>query len=292
MTSIFTRQVLKAALLCLPLLGAVVAASEKTPIFHRPTPNPKEELVLNILKLAVKKSGEGHKYMFESHNEEITEARLVSMVKDGSLSVMWAGTQPQYESELHPVRIPILKGLLGYRIFIIRQGDQHLFDGVNTFEDLRAMPLGQGRFWGDTLVLKNANMNVVTPAKYESLFYMLEGGRFDYFPRAAHELWSEVASRRALNLTVERNLLLIYPLAMYFFVSLDNIAFGRMIERGFKAAIEDGSFNQLFFNHPMIKAALENSNLKERKVFRIPNPYMSPETPLDDPSLWLDLESL
>jgi hypothetical protein len=279
------------ALLCFAGTSFLKANAETKTIIHSQTQSdPKEALILKILKLAVAKSGT--KYSYEEYAEPITAARMLNLVRDGNMSIMWAGTQIKYEEEMYPIRIPVLKGLLGHRVFIIRKGDQFLFDNVKTFSDFQKIPLGQGRFWGDTAVLKNAGMNVIDPVKYASIFYMLEGGRFDYFPRAIHEPWSEIAQRRELNLTVEENLLLIYPLAMYFFVSRDNMSLARDIERGFRLAIEDGSYDEMFFSHPMIKEALENANLKERTIYRLANPNLNPKTPIDDKSLWLNIDDL
>ncbi len=286
----FYLRIISAIILC-SLLLTNHAFSEKIHIVHAQVGNPKEKLVQDILKLAIAKSDSDADYTYEPYHEVVNEARLFSLLNDGIFSVIWAGTQVQYEENFYPIRIPILKGLLGHRIFIIREGDQFLFDQVNTLAELQKIPLGQGRFWGDTLVLEHADMNIVAPVKYESLFYMLEGGRFDYFPRAVHELWSEVAARPELNLTVEQNILLIYPFAMYFFVTKENESLGKTIQTGFRNAIEDGSFDELFFNHPMIKDALKRSNLKKRKIFHLENPNMTSETPVEDKSLWLNIES-
>ena len=274
------------------IMISALAWPAKTIIVHPPANTPKESLVLEVLKLAIQKSGYGQNYSYEAYREELTEARMMSLLNDGTLNIMWAGTQPKYENQLHPIRIPILKGMLGHRIFIIRQGDQARFDSINSLSELQQIPLGQGRFWGDTVILKNAGMKVVAPVKYVSLFPMLEGGRFDFFPRAVHEPWSEVAAWSELPLTVEKNILLIYPFAMYFFVSHENKKFGRIVEDGFLAAVVDGSFDEMFFNHPMIKDALGKANLKNRKIFRLQNPTMSPETPTNRHELWLNVEGI
>jgi len=254
--------------------------------------NPKEELALNILKLALESAPGDETYRFRSVPEFLSEGRLVQTLEDGDIDVAWAGTQREYEQRLRPIRVPIFKGLLGHRIFIIRQGDQPRFDRVQDLADLREIPGGQGRYWGDTEILKHSGLNIVTTSKYENLFPMLEGGRFDYFPRAVHEPWSEVRSRPELNLTVEERILLIYPLPMYVFVNKRDQALARAIEQGLRSAIEDGSFDEFFFNQPIIKNALEQAQLSQRRVFRIPNPNLSPETPLDEEQLWLDIADL
>ena len=149
-----------------------------------------------------------------------------------------------------------------------------------------------GSLWGSTRVMEAAGLPVVKSVKYSGLFYMLDGERFDYFPRAVHEPWAEIASMPNLNLKVEEKLLLIYPYAMYFYVQKNNHTLHAKLEKGLEAAIADGSFDALFFNNTLIKDALNRTNLNNRRVLRIANPEMHPDTPVNRPELWLDVRSL
>lgn len=263
-----------------------------TSISHVKVDDPRNQLILDILKLSLDKSSVANDYEFVVIDEALTEARTMEYIKRGDLTVTWLGTQTIYEEEMTPIRVPILKGMLGHRVFIIREGDQGRFDLINTLDALKQVQLGQGRFWGDTHILREAGMTIVDPVKYESLFHMLEGGRFDFFPRAIHEPWNEVSRWDDLHLTVEQNILLIYPFALYFFVAKENLELAKAIESGFRKAITDGSFNQLFYADPTIKDTLQKSNLNDRKVFRLDNPFMHPDTPVDEKELWLDLSVL
>jgi len=250
----------------------------------------KEALVFSILKLVMSKSASDARFV--EHHENLTEARMMREVEAGNMDVMWSGASPDKDEKLKAVRIPILKGLLGHRIFIIRSEDKQRFGQIGSLNELKALDAGQGTFWGDTRVLKHSGIPTITTIKYPNLFLMLEGGRFDYFPRAVHEPWVEVRKRPELNLAVDKNILLIYPFAMYFYVNKSNQALHDTIQRGFEIAIADGSFNELFFNHPMIRDVLEKANLSERKIFRIDNPFMHPETPYEREEFWLDIGQL
>jgi hypothetical protein len=250
----------------------------------------KEELLFNILKLAMSKIDPDTQFIEQP--EELSIGRVVSGVEDQTLDVMWAGASPENEKRLRTVRIPVLKGLLGHRIFIIRAADQNRFDKIKTFADLQKFKAGQGTLWGDTTVLKNAQIPVVTTLKYPNLFPMLEGERFDYFPRAIHEPWVEVKSHADLNLVVEKNVMLIYPFALYFYVNKSNTELHNKIYQGFEKAIEDGSYNEFFFNHQMIKDAIEAAELNKRTVIRINNTDMHPDTPYDRKEFWLDVSKL
>lgn len=250
----------------------------------------KEELVFSILQLAMSKIDPNT--TFQQTSEVLNSARAVSELELNNLDVVWGGASKEKDDALLAVRIPVLKGLLGHRLFIIRSADQERFEKINNFSDLIKFNAGQGTFWGDTQVLKNANIPTVTTIKYPNLFFMLEGGRFDYFPRAVHEPWVEVQSRPELNLVVDKNTMLIYPYAMYFYLNKSNQSLHDKIYKGFEMAISDGSFDELFFNHPMIKNALDQANLAQRKVIRIDNPYMHPDTPNDRKEFWLDVTNL
>ncbi len=246
-----------------------------------------EELIESILKLALSKSDPN--LQIQRSTEYYSDSRLIEEVESGKLDVMWAGANQIIEERLRVIRIPVLKGMLGHRIFIIRAADQNKFEKINTLEELKAYQAGQGTFWGDTQVLKSANLPTVTTLKYPNLFPMLEGGRFDYFPRAIQEPWSEVSSRPELNLIVDKHLMLVYPYAMYFYVKQSNDGLYNKIYEGFNTAISDGSYDKLFSENPMIQDVLIKANLSERKVLRIENPNMHPDTPYDRKDYWLDI---
>lgn len=275
----------KLSLWLLPLWLASTLSYAAT--YPQPT-NDKNALVLELLELAIEKSGSNIK--LEPITESLTSTRAVEEVISGGLDIYWAGTRQDYEEKMQAIYVPIFKGLLGHRIFIIEQGKQPLFDNINSLADLKRLKAGQGKTWGDTQALLASGIPTVTTLKFPNLFYMLEGDRFDYFPRAVHEPWSEIERFKELNLTVEKRILLIYPLAMYFFVAKENKELYKAINDGLEKAIADGSFDKVFYSSPLIKDALAKTNIKERLVIRIPNPGMSQRTPFDRKELWLDLE--
>ncbi|WP_413702002.1 diguanylate cyclase [Psychromonas sp. KJ10-10] len=250
----------------------------------------RNSLVEEILTLILSKSDPDAK--LKQISEELPEARTIEELLLNKIDLLWSGASPSLDEQFEAVRIPLFKGLLGHRIFIIKKEHQSRFDNIKTLQQLKTLDAGQGTRWGDTKVLKDASSPVITTLKYPNLFYMLEGERFDYYPRAIHEPWDEVASRPELNLAVEKNILLIYPFAMYLYVNKENKALHKKLVTGFEMAIADGSFDKLFLNNRMIKDALEKTNLKTRTVIRIDNPNMHPDTPIDRPEFWLDVTNL
>lgn len=250
----------------------------------------KEQILYDILALALSKSAPSIR--LSTLPEVLNEAQLVSEVESESVDVMWSGGDKEKDDRLQAVRIPVLKGLLGHRIFLIREQDKARFATIQTFEDLLEFEAGQGRFWGDTQILKSADIPTVTTIKYKNLFPMLEGGRFDYFPRALHEPFIEAENHKDLDLVVDSNVMLVYPYAMYFYVNKNDKRLHNLIYRGFEMAIEDGSYDELFFSNSMIQDVLTKANIAQRTVFRVGNPHLHPDTPLNRDEFWLDIENL
>lgn len=250
-----------------------------------------ENYAKGLLTLALSKVP-GKTYTLDPSITNTSEERIVTMLMENDLEVVWYATTNDLEERLLPIRICIYRGLLGYRVLMMKTGSQRKFDGIKTLNDLKRVSLGQGRFWADTNILTANNLNVVKVMKYDSLFNMLDGDRFDGFPRGIHEPWAEIKRNPKLALDVEQNILLSYVNPFYFFVNKSNTALAKDIEQGMRAAIADGSFEQYFFSDPTVKDALEKTNLKNRTLIHLENPTLPPKTPVDDKSLWFDPYSL
>ena len=282
---------LKLTLPICSMLLLIPAAAYSSDIRHMNINNEKNQLILDVLKLALSKTEQSYNYI-ESSNPNVNLVRNKNKIKGAELSVMWAGTSYLLEEELLAIKIPVLKGLLGHRILIIRRNEQQKFSKIMNLRDLTKLRAGQGTFWEDTQILRSNNIPIVTTNKYQNLFPMLAGGRFDFFPRAIHEPWVELKNYPQLDLVVEENILLVYPFAMYFFVSPDNKELAKQIEVGFDRAIDDGSFDRLFFSNSMIKDALLKAKLSNRRTFHLNNPNISINQASQTKKYWLDLEKL
>ena len=243
-----------------------------------------------LIKMALAESATHYQY----NNELIPTymARDLQLLEQGRLSVYWTTATIELEQAYRPIRIPLFRGLLGYRILLIRKGQQQKFDKMKTIDDLRDISLGQGQDWTDTRILEANGLNVVKSIKYQTLFHMLDGGRFDAFPRGLQEPWNEISAHPNLELAVEKNILIIYKMPFYLFVTKNNEKLAQDLEYGLRQIIEDGSFNEYFFNYPTIKKTLEQVNIKNRIEIKLDNPFLSTETPVDKPELWFDLHDL
>lgn len=275
---------------CALIAPVVSATSDFKTIRVNEAKDANGNYAMKMVRLALSKVE--RRYEIQTFSESLTQSREFQILEEEGTDLAWAATKQDWEDKLLPIRICLYKGLLGYRIFLIHEGNQAKFDGINTLDDLRKIALGQGRTWSDSDILEANGLNVVRTTKYESLFYMLDGGRFDAFPRGVQEPWAEISSRPKLALTTEKRLMLSYKNPFYLFTNKKNVELAADLERGLNIAIADGSFDEVFFSDPMVKAVLENAHLDSRLVFDLHNPYLPSKTPVDRPELWLDIGSL
>lgn len=245
---------------------------------------------IGLLSLAIEKSGKPYK--IKVSQGELTTMRLMESVKAGSIDLFWAATSDELEKELLPVRIPLEKGLLGHRIFIVHKDNQHLLDDVTSLADLRKFTLGQGRGWTDSDILKANGFKVVLAPKYESLFYMIDGKRFQLFPRGVNEPFNELELRPSLELVIDQNVMITYKIPYYLFVTPGRPELAKDIEAGLMTAIADGSFDAYFYNDETTKAVIKQVATVKRRIFALETPSLPPKTPLDNPKLWVNFEEL
>lgn len=279
-----------AVVLCVPL--ATIA--ETRIVIPRLAPDDtRQTYSLALLRLALNETvGEYGDYELVQQQIFAGQSRRLRMLQEGDLDLAWSMTSCEREKDLLPVRIPMQKGLLGYRIFIIKPCMESAFAQVKSLEDLKAFSAGQGHDWPDRKILEGNGLHVVSSATYAGCFRMLLRGRFDCFPRGVVEPWDEVAQYPDGGLTVEKTLMLRYPAPIYFFVSRDNPELARRMEKGLRKALADGSFDDLFYNNPYHRKALEKARIKVRRVIDLVNPLLPPETPLTEKALWIDLDKL
>jgi len=239
-----------------------------------------------VLQLALSKTGT--EYRIQTAEFPMNQERQVLEIEAGrTIDVGPIPSSAEREARLLPIRIPLNKGLLGWRLGLIRKGDQGLVAGVNTLDDLKALRLAQGQEWPDTQILQANGINVITAPKYEGLFKMLTSKRFDYFPRSVMEIWDEQAIN-ADTLEVEPHLALHYFYDAYFMVNRKNTKLAQDIRDGLEKAIADGSFDKVFQQY--FGERLRKAHLETRTVIELRNPLLTPGTPSDRPELWYDVK--
>ena len=268
----------------------LVAQSAAAQVVRFPRPefegDRRFEYATQLLKLALSKMGP--EYRVELADVPMNQQRQIRELEAGRvIDVAPMPSSAEREALLLPVYIPINRGVLGWRLGLMRKGDAARFADVNTLDDLKRVRMAQGMYWPDTDILRANGIPVITGPTYEGLFKMVIGSRFDYFPRSVMEIWNEQASN-ADALEVEPRIALHYPYyASYFMLNKGNTKLAEVIRQGLEKALADGSADRLFDQHH--GESLRRAQLDKRVVIELENPLVTPGTPVNRPELWYDL---
>ena len=240
---------------------------------------------LQLLRLLLNKTKKTDGDFKLEPSQPLAQGRALEFLRQGKeVDVVATMTSRERESDLIPIRVCLMKGLIGVRLLLVRKEDLPLFEKIKSKQELKKLLTGQGHDWPDTQILRANGFQLITSPTYTSLFEMLQRKRFDFFPRSVGEIWSEAENYKKNGIVVEPTIALTYPTGYYFFVSKKNPILAARLSRGFELAIKDGSFEQFFqrYNNENLKKA----NLNNRKRFQLDNPYLPTETPLRRKEIW------
>ncbi|MBF0271587.1 MAG: hypothetical protein HQL98_05970 [Magnetococcales bacterium] len=241
-----------------------------------------------LLDLALSHGQAAHPtpYKLMPYAEEITQNRGINLLESGAIDVIALGTNAERESRMRPIKIDILRGIVGFRVFVIRAEDQTRIAGMDPQTLREQLSFGLNRQWADLPVLHANGFVVETSSRYENLFGMLAAGRFDAFPRGMNEARRELDERQTAfpQLALEQTKALYFPYPVYFWVNRENITLAQQIQQGLEAALADGSFRQLFENHHADE--IKQMKTTPREVIRLHNPILPAATDEPDTRWW------
>ncbi|OYU41772.1 MAG: hypothetical protein CFE44_27850, partial [Burkholderiales bacterium PBB4] len=86
----------------------------------------------------------------------------VQLMASKEVQVIVRTTSEERETQMRAIRLPLDKGLTGYRLFLTRKAVERDLKAVKTLSDLRAFSVGQGVNWIDASILRAAGLRVVT----------------------------------------------------------------------------------------------------------------------------------
>jgi len=276
------------------MLSSIVAAedpaADEVPELVVRIPRPENIVFSNrnvyaqsLLELALKKSGEPHH--FEYVKIAIgNSARNAKFILKGRYDISWFHTDKNVESQLLPIRIPIFKGLIGWRIAFIRKGDQPVFSAVESLNELAEYKAIQGLGWPDVEIFQGNDLPIAIGLNIQNSIALLQNKRADYLPRSVVEIWDEALFFNMQDLEIEQHIALHYPSAVYFCVRPQSERLANVITKGLELSMKDGSFDKLFFHH--FGDLIDQAKLSRRKVLELKNPLLTEEAPLDRKSLW------
>ena len=278
----------RAGLLLLAVVSFTCSAASWRINYPRPfsDDDKRSEYPLKLLALALDQTGVNYRLIASDRIMPQSKA-LKRLMDNREVNVVWSMTDEQREDMLLPVRIPIYKGLIGWRIFLIRKDMNSRFKYIQNLEHLLKLNPIQGSDWPDTKIMQANGFEVLTANDHDALFGMLAAAQGDFFPRSIVEIWDEFETNNSNNnLEIESKLGVRYPAAMYYFVNKKSVPLANLIQTGLEMAIKNGKFDELFLevHQPYIDAA----DLKNRTFYQLQNSYLPIKTPLHRKELWFE----
>lgn len=238
---------------------------------------------LALLDLALQKTGV--RYELKPSTSPLRQGRALKRLEENlEVNVVWSMTDVQREQQLRPIRIPITRGLIGWRVFISHKDSRFLSANINDMTDLISYKPVQGVAWPDTKILQANGFNVVTARDYIESTEIINNDLADFFPRSVVEVLQELDNQYSQDFRLRKGLAIYYPSAMYYFTNKQNVTLSRLIEIGLERAIEDGSYEKLFTE--FYGKIIEQLNIENSLYFRLANPLLPPLTPIDKPEYW------
>ena len=247
-----------------------------------------DEYPIKLLALALDQTGVS--YQLIPSDNFLSKGKALDRLQDNrEINIVWGMTNVQREKDLLPIRIPIFKGLIGWRLLLIRKDMAERFTYIQQFEHLVKLSPLQGRDWPDTKILQSNGFDVITERNQTSLMKMLGRAQGDFFPRSIIEVWEELARSKVANeiqIQIQPSLGIRYPAAIYFFVNKKSVPLANLIETGLEKAIENGAYEALFVES--YKTYIEKAQIENRTFYPLENAFLPEETPLDRKELWFD----
>lgn len=264
------------AVLLLLAINAAVASELRIPK-PRAVDDPAYLYFSGLLQKALQKAADGREVPKLVPTIDMAEDRMVRELRaDRIVDIFWLGGSKERALGLLMVPVPLERGLVGYRQFLIRKERVEEFDAIKTVADLANLRACQGAQWGDTEILRAAKLQLVTSVNYESLFKQLAAGRCDYFPRGFHQGKAELAARVVAypELIVYEPLILHYPFAAYFYVHPKNKALAQWLQDGLEKMIDEGEFIAYMQQQEHTRLAFPLRRAETKRILEIPNIYL------------------
>lgn len=278
------------------LTSSLLAVQTITYTAPRGDEDKRYEYNIALLKAAleVTKEAYGDYSMQPSSYGDVSRKRQIALVESGKMTITWAPASDELQEQLSAIKIPIFKGLLGYRFFFVNDSEKEKFASVKSLEELKKLTMCTGHGWGVTKLYTHHGFKTLISPAYEGLFEMIEQGRADYFSRGINEIFKEYEARKDKypKLHIDTHLSLYHPLPFYTYLppTKEGKALAQRVEKGFHLLIQSGEFERLFQKYH--GELLADANLGERTMFSVDNPFLPKDVPYDKKEYWIDVTEL
>ncbi|MBV1901193.1 MAG: hypothetical protein KUG56_05920 [Kordiimonadaceae bacterium] len=240
-------------------------------LFH----GPNELYYLHILKAAIE-AADGH-HTLTPYESLLAQGQALRALQNNTplFNVMFSGHSIEREKKFSQIDIPLSRGLLGYRAFMILPKNERHFTNIHTLQNLKEkITFGSAINWPDTHILRRAGF-LVHSAPSSLLLRMLHRGRFIAFPRGISEIhFNLVELQKNLDspaVKIENTVMLHYRFDHFYYLNKEDIERTAIITQGLSRIYKNGKFMELFNKTYLNQSAFQNVIKYKRKIFEVRN---------------------
>lgn len=276
---LFTRMIRACFLLffivCTPLcLGADF-------YIKKPYDQPNSDYEVQLLQIALDHAPGSHRLFYVEVNQ--TQGRMFRELADGTspANIIFSGYSREREAITQMIYVPLTRGLLGHRMFLVHQSATSRFQNIDTLEQLtQVASVGVGVTRPSEVILPAAGFQIVR-VPGERLIPMLIRRRFTGLLYGLDEInlmLDEVQKKPGGDqIVIEKSVLVSFPFDSFFFVGPTDQIRAEIVTKGLQEAYKTGAFMEHFKKFPPIQTGLNLFQTAQPTVFEIENPDMSPE---------------
>ncbi|MEC5386456.1 hypothetical protein VVD49_12030 [Uliginosibacterium sp. H3] len=252
------------------LLTTHAHAAESVSLRVMALPDNRHLYYTKLLEAALRNAG------YEPRFEWIAtapQARIWRMLSDNDISLMWGVQTTERDTQFASVTNNLTNGLIGQRVFLVKQGQEGAYASVRSLDDLRALGKvgGVGTGWFDAELWQLNKLPVLVKAgDWRLLFRMVASGdrNVDYVVRGINEIVNE--ARDHPGLAIESHLILMHDRDMRFYLSPAATRYKSIIERALAQADLDGLKKRTIAQY--ILPELETLQLDKRVKLKLVTP--------------------
>jgi hypothetical protein len=218
----------------------------------------------------------GHTYSLNQYPEKLTRPRqlLNFELENSQCDVFSGGANLEYSARFLRVDIPLTRGLLGYRYFMVNNEQLENLASLSTLKEFKEnLMIGSNTAKFKNDIFNYNNFNIMKSASGRA-WLMLEGQRFNAIQRSIVGDISKREKSRPES-SIYRNLMVYYHADLFFYVNKNRKDLHEILFNGLEKSYENNSFMNTFDNHPDIKQALNLlNNFEEKNIYLMQNPYL------------------
>ncbi|MBU2883170.1 transporter substrate-binding domain-containing protein [Psychrosphaera sp. B3R10] len=199
------------------------------------------------------------------------QRRQLKSLTQKKLDIVWTVTTAEREKNYRPIRIPLMKGFIGYRIATTNTNTKHHFTQPENLPAIKSLLAAQGHDWPDSTILRNNGFNVFETTLLDQIYQNVGRSIYDYTLRGVLETYSDLSNVKGKNLHVDENLLFRYRSAIYYFVRAEDEALANKIQQALLVLIKNGTFDKIFYEFNDHQKIINDANLEQRHIIELQN---------------------